>query len=50
MGYKHIELTFREGNEKEMELYKFIEENSTLLGKSKYIKQLIQKEYKSSRK
>lgn len=50
MGYKHIDLTFSEDNENEMKLYKFIQENSTLLGKSKYIKQIIYKEYKSSHK
>lgn len=40
-GYKNIDITFSVKNEIEMEMYKWIEEQGKVIGKSKYIKQLI---------
>lgn len=45
--YKRINLTFSSDNIEEMELYDYIEKQSKLLGKAKYIKQLILKDMKA---
>lgn len=42
--YERVEVPFSKSNEEEMKLYKHLEDNSKLLGKAKYIKQLILKD------
>lgn len=48
--YKRINLTFSTDNEEEMELYNYINSQSKLLGKAKYIKQLILMDKKAHEK
>ncbi|WP_161956032.1 hypothetical protein [Clostridium tertium] len=40
-GYERIDVTFSITNEKEMELYKWIENKSGILNKSTLIKQML---------
>ncbi len=40
-NYERIELTFSKDNQIEMDLYKFILEHSKVIGKGKYIKNII---------
>lgn len=47
-GYERAEVTFAKDNKMEMELYEFLIEKSTLLGKGKYIKNLIYEEMKKA--
>jgi len=49
-NYERIELTFSKDNELEMDLYKFILEHSKLIGKGKYVKNLIYDEMKKATK
>lgn len=47
-NYERIEMTFSKENETEMDVYKFILEQSKMLGKGKYIKNLIYEEMKKA--
>lgn len=49
-GYERIDVTFSKLSELEMELYKYIEEKGELIGKGKYIKQLILEDMKKAHK
>lgn len=40
-GYEHIDITFSNNNEKEMELYNWLDENKGILNTSTYIKVLL---------
>jgi len=40
-NYERIELTFSKENEIEMDVYRFILEQSKMIGKSRYVKNLI---------
>lgn len=40
-GYEKIDLAFSKNNEKEMELYKWIEDKCGILNKSTLIKQML---------
>lgn len=44
--YERVDVTFAKDNEEEMQLYNYLEENSKLLGKAKYMKQLLLKDIK----
>lgn len=46
--YERAEVTFARNNKMEMELYAFLIEESKLLGKGKYIKNLIYEEMKKA--
>lgn len=50
-NYERIEVTFAKNNEEEMKLYKHATKGnkSKLLGKTKYIKQLILKDIEDSK-
>lgn len=50
VDYERIELTFAKDNDLEMEIYKYIKNKSKLLGKGKYIKNLIYGEMKKADK
>lgn len=39
--YERVDVTFSKKNEIEIELYKYIEENAGILGKAKFIKQVL---------
>lgn len=47
-NYERIEITFAKDNEAEMDVYKFILEQSKLLGRGKYMKNLIYGEMKKT--
>ncbi|MCB2309038.1 hypothetical protein LGL08_20250 [Clostridium estertheticum] len=49
-NYERIEITFSKLNESEIEVYKFILEQSKMLGKGKYIKNLIYEKMKATEK
>lgn len=49
-NYERIELTFSKDNELEMDIYKFILKQSKLIGKGKYVKNLIYEEMKKATK
>lgn len=40
-GYEHIDITFSQNNEKEMELYKWLYEKSGILNTSTLVKVLL---------
>jgi hypothetical protein len=40
-GYEHIDITFSQNNEKEMELYKWLNEKCGILNTSTHIKVLL---------
>lgn len=45
-NYERIELTFSKDNKLEMDVYKFILEQSKMIGKGRYVKNLIYEETK----
>lgn len=45
-GYDRVEVTFSKTNEKDIQLYKHLENESEIIGKGKYIKTLIHKDMK----
>lgn len=47
-NYERIEITFSKDNKLEMDIYNFIIENSKLIGKGKYVKNLIYDEMKKT--
>jgi len=47
-NYERIEITFAKDNQIEMDVYKFILEQSGIIGKGKYVKNLIYKEMKKA--
>ena len=47
-NYERIELTFSKDNVVEMEVYKFILEQSKMIGKGRYIKNRIYEEMKKA--
>lgn len=49
-GYERIDITFSKNSEIEMQLYKYIEAKGELIGKGKYIKQLILEDMKKANK
>lgn len=49
-NYERIELTFSKDNKLEMDIYKFIIEQSKLIGKGKYVKNIIYEEMKKATK
>ncbi|MEY8001632.1 hypothetical protein AB8U03_15790 [Clostridium sp. Mt-5] len=49
-NYERVELTFSKDNKIEMDIYKFILEKSNLIGKGKYVKNLIYEEMKKATK
>lgn len=40
-GYEHIDITFSQNNEKEMELYKWLDDKSGILNTSTLVKVLL---------
>lgn len=49
-NYERIEVTFSKDNQLEMDIYKFVLEQSKLIGKGKYVKNLIYNEMKKATK
>jgi len=47
-NYERIELTFAKDNKLEMDVYNFILEQSKMIGKSRYVKNLIYEETKKT--
>lgn len=47
-GYERVDVTFSKTSDIEMQLYKYIEEKGQLIGKGKYIKQLILEDMKKA--
>lgn len=47
-GYERVDVTFSKASDIEMQLYKYIEEKGQLIGKGKYIKQLILEDMKKA--
>lgn len=47
-NYERIEITFAKDNQLEMDVYKYILEKSKMLGKGKYVKNLIYKDMKKA--
>ena len=47
-NYERIELTFSKDNKLEMDVYEFILEQSKMIGKSRYAKNLIYEEMKKT--
>ena len=45
-NYERIEMTFAKDNQIEMDVYKFILEQSGMIGKGRYVKNLIYEEMK----
>ncbi len=48
--YERIEITFNKDDEYEMELYKYIIKNSNKIGKAKWLKNLVRKDMKTTKK
>lgn len=42
--YERVEVTFSKKSDIEMKIYKHLEEESEIIGKGKYIKQLLKKD------
>ena len=49
-NYERIEITFSKLNETEIEVYNFILEQSKMLGKGKYIKNILYEHMKAAEK
>lgn len=49
-GFERVEVTFSKSKDKEMELYKHLEQESEIIGKGKYIKKLINEDMKKAAK
>lgn len=47
-NYERIEITFAKDNQIEMDVYKFILEQSGMIGKGRYVKNLIYEEMKKA--
>jgi len=47
-NYERVELTFSKDNKLEIDVYKFILEQSQMIGKSRYVKNLIYEEMKKT--
>ena len=47
-NYERIEMTFAKDNKLEMDVYKFILEQSEMTGKSRYVKNLIYEKMKQA--